>query len=163
MLHWLLLKMTSTILYAQFFSFQRGIYCLSKGLITSCYAVFELHDWLQEFCYLWFLPVAPTRSSQGVWDLVTSQARYIDQNNQFSKVDNLSLQYSVMCWLKLVGSSSCWNNILNFEAVGSERIQIISQSHTVCNDKLSNPEIPNDTAPNIHIKLVLEVGFHGTM
>jgi len=48
-------------------------------------------------------------------------------------------------------------------AVGSEIIQIINHSHTVCNDKWSNPEIPNDTAPNIHRKLVLKVSLHGTM
>jgi len=44
--------MTSTILYAQFFTFQRGIYCLSKSLMISSYAIFGIHDLLQFFSYL---------------------------------------------------------------------------------------------------------------
>jgi hypothetical protein len=44
--------------------------------------------------------------------------------------------------------------------VGSERIHVISHSHTVCNDKWSNTEILNDAETNIHRKWVLKVGFY---
>ena len=85
-LHWLLFKTAAIFLYVQILRVSKKICCLSGNFIISSYAVTGLHDSLQEFSCLLLLPVdhvlhlPPTRSNPRTWDLVTAQARPMDDN-----------------------------------------------------------------------------------